>query len=98
VSADNNESEERLRNIYDGLCEVIEKKVKNSPSDVTAADIQAIRGFLKDNGISSVRRPGNSLDRAAGAVESMDEGGFPFAVSGKILSEDDPAVKQAAGK
>ena len=87
--------DERLYDIYEGICDVIVQKLK-APSEVTAADIQAYRGFLKDNGITSLRRPGNKLDEAASAAEEFEE--FPFAVPAPVLPKDDPAVKAAASE
>lgn len=92
-----NNTDPRLLDIYDGVLDAIVEKLKN-PAEVTAADLNAYRAILKDNGITSIRVPGNKLDEAAKATEAFDTSKFPFAVNAPILPNDDPAVKAVGGE
>lgn len=65
----------------------------DSPSEVTAADLNAIRGFLKDNGITAIPVEGSPLKELADKVDGFV---LPFPVSGSLLPEDDPAVTKKA--
>ena len=62
----------------------------SNPSEVTAADLTAIRGFLKDNGITALPVEGKPLKELADAAESFT---LPFPSSISLLPPDDPAVK-----
>lgn len=63
----------------------------SNPAEVTAADLTAIRGFLKDNGITALPVDGRPLKELADAAERFDVLPFPSTVS--LLPPDDPAVK-----
>lgn len=91
-----NDPLERLRKIYDDMCTALETKLKN-PESITAADIQAVRAFLKDNGITSMLAEEGPLRRVTDATESLepDTPQFPFAVPNSVLPADDPVVKAA---
>lgn len=86
---------EELSAIFAQACKVMKEKLDDS-ANVTAADLNAIRGFLKDNNITALPVAGSPLKELADKVEEFDK--FPFAVSGSILPADDPAVTSNAAK
>ena len=83
---------EKLSEIFVQACDVMKMKLDN-PSEVTAADLNAIRGFLKDNGITALPVEGSPLKELAEKAENFT---FPFAVASSLLPEDDPAVTNKA--
>ena len=86
-------TDERLRTIYDGVLDAIVRKIKDHPEEVTAADLQAYRAILRDNGVTGIPAPGSKLEETVSAVEELDTNKFPFAVDVSLLPEADPAVK-----
>ena len=84
---------EALSDIFAKCCDVMKDKLDSNPEDITAADLNAIRGFLKDNGITAVPAEGSPLGKLADKVRELDSRDFPFAVpASSLLEADDPAV------
>lgn len=91
---DNDEVVNDMREILSLVCKFLKKKVESGK--LTAADVQAIRGILKDSGISAINMPGSPTQELAEAItKKVEAGEFPFAVNGPLLAPDDPAVKKA---
>ena len=86
---------EKLSTIFEMACDAMIDNLNGG--EVTAADLNAIRGFLKDNGITALPVEGSPLGKVADALGAAtgERYAFPFAPSGAILDKDDPAVKQA---
>ena len=80
---------DKLNAIFEMACGEMKKKLESG--DVSSADLNVIRQFLKDNGINAVPAAGSPLGELKDTVETLD---FPF---GRLLPVDDPAVKAGAG-
>lgn len=85
--------EEILKDVLTLSCQYLKEKLRSGQA--TAADIQAARALLRDNGITALKVPGSPTGELE---ETLDNAEFPFAIPGKILPEDDPAVKRATGE
>ena len=84
-----------MREILFLTCKEMKKKLKDGTA--TAAVYQAIRGLLKDNGITAMNIPGSPANELAEELaKKAPVGEFPFAVDGPLLTPDDPAVKNKA--
>lgn len=86
--------QQELADIFSQACKVMKDKLKK-PEEVTAADLNAVLGFLKHNGITALPVKGSPLKDLADQASDTFE--FPFAVNGKILAKDDPAVRKTEG-
>lgn len=78
-----------LQEIFTESCKAMLNILRN-PEGVSAADLNAIRGFLKDSGVNAIPVPGSPLGDLVEEVRKQAE--YPFAVPGDILEVDDPVV------
>lgn len=82
-----------LSDIFSEACKAMKHKLQDK-ENVTAADLNAVLGFLKHNGITAVPAKNSPLGDLAEAAEQAGHTiKFPFPASaGSLLPEDDPAV------
>lgn len=80
-----------LSEIFALACEAMAAKLREG--EITAADLNAIRGFLKDNNVTALPAEGSPLGAMKEALEQSPYS-FPFAPrpQGTILDPDDPVV------
>lgn len=85
---------EELSAIFELACKAMKDKL-NHPEEVTAADLTAIRGFLKDNNITAIPVDGSALGELV-QKEQETRYDFPFAPdgAGSLLPDADPAVRK----
>ena len=75
MSEDNTKkaSEELMDELHGELAKQMQKRLKSG--EATAADMNVIRAFLKDNGIEGVPAKGSHLGNLADDMPDLDEDG-----------------------
>lgn len=59
-----------LEEMHEALAKVLLQKIKNG--EVTAAELNVARQFLKDNGIDATQKPGSPIDNLATSLPFSD--------------------------